>query len=152
MAKNVSVWKDIGQRDATLLYNFRFWSLALLRVFLGGLFAYHGALRLLVPANLAGSVSYFTQVGIPLANYSVYLFGIIEIAFGLFLFFGLFTRLSAFVLMLGMTYIFFQVHLKNGFLVGHNGYEFVLFLVFALLFVLANGSGHLALENMLKGK
>jgi len=150
MAENKSVWEDLWQRDATLLYNFRFWSLALLRVFLGGLFAYHGALRLLIPANLAGSVSYFTQAGIPFANYLVYLFGIIEIAFGLFLFFGLFTRLSAFVLMLVMIYIFFQVHLKNGFLAGQNGYEFVLLLVFALLFVLVNGPGHLALEKVFK--
>jgi len=150
MAENKSVWEDLWQRDATLFYDFRFWSLALLRAFLGGLFAYHGALRLLIPANLAGSVSYFAQVGIPLANYSAYVFGIVEIAFGLFLFFGLFTRLSAFVLMLGMIYIFFKVHLKNGFLVGQNGYEFVLLLEFALLFVLVNGPGHLALEKMFK--
>ena len=145
-----SVWADMGQRDMSLLYNFRFWSLTLLRVFLGGLFAYHGALRLLVPANLAGSLSYFAQVGIPFAQPSAYIFGIVEVVAGMLLLVGVFTRWSAFVLMLGMVYIFFQVHLKNGFLVGNNGYEFVLLLIFALLFVLVNGSGHLALEKMLE--
>ncbi|HLC62230.1 MAG TPA: DoxX family protein [Candidatus Nanoarchaeia archaeon] len=145
-----SVWADMGQRDMTLLYNLRFWSLTLLRVFLGGLFAYHGALRLLVPANLAGSISYFAQVGIPFAQPSAYIFGIVEVVAGMLLLVGVFTRWSAFVLMLEMIYIFFKVHLKGGFLVGNNGYEFVLLLIFALLFVLVNGPGHLALEKMLE--
>ena len=149
MVKNKSVWEDLGQRDMTLLYNLRFWSLTLLRAFLGVLFAYHGALRLLVPTNLAGSISYFTQVGIPYANYVIYAFAVIELAGGILLFLGLFTRLSAFVVMLEMIYIFFQVHLRNGFLVGNNGYEFVLLLIFALLFVLVNGPGHVAFEKML---
>lgn len=147
-----SVWADIWQRDMSLLYNFRFWSLTLMRIFLGGLFAYHGALRLLVPANLAGSVSYFAQVGIPFAQYSAYIFGIVEVVAGLLLFFGVFTRWSAFALLLEMIYIFFQVHLKHGFLAGNNGYEFVLLLIFSLLFVLVNGPGHLAVEKMFKGE
>ena len=121
-----------------------------MRVFLGGLFAYHGALRLLVPANLAGSISYFAQVGIPFAQPSAYIFGIVEVVAGMLLLVGVFTRWSAFVLMLEMIYIFFKVHLKGGFLVGNNGYEFVLLLIFALLFVLVNGPGHLALEKMLE--
>ena len=103
-----------------------------------------------MPANLAGSISYFAQVGIPFAQSSAYIFGIVEVVAGMLLLVGVFTRWSAFVLMLGMVYIFFQVHLKNGFLVGNNGYEFVLLLIFALLFVLVNGSGHLALEKMFK--
>jgi len=142
----------MGQRDMTLLYNLRFWSLTLLRAFIGVLFAYHGALRLFIPANLAGSILYFTQVGIPYSKYVIYIFAIIELAGGILLFLGLFTRWSAFVLMLEMIYIFFQVHVKNGFLVGNNGYEFVLLLTFALLFVFVNGPGHLALEKMFKGE
>ena len=150
MPETKSVWKDLWQRDMTLLYNFRFWSLTLLRIFLGFAFAYRGALRLFIPNNLAGSVAYFSQVGIPFPYFSVYLFGIIEIACGLLLFFGLLARGAAFVVMLELIYIFFKVHLKNGFLTGNNGYEFVLILIFALLFVLVNGAGHLALGKLFR--
>ena len=150
MAETKGVWVDLWQRDMTLLYNLRFWSLTLLRAFLGILFAYHGALRLFVPANLAGSILYFTQVGIPFANYTIYLFGIVELVGGILLFFGLFTRLSAFIVMLEMIYTFFKVHLKYGFLVGNNGYEFVLILIFALLFVLVNGPGHFSLGKLFR--
>ena len=148
MAETKSVWKDLWQRDMTLLYNLRFWSLTLLRIFLGFAFAYHGALRLFVPQNLAGSIAYFTQVGIPYAQFSVYIVGIIEIACGLLLFFGLFTRGAAFVVMLELIYIFFKVHLRNGLLAGNNGYEFVLLLIAALLIILVNGAGHLSLGKL----
>ena len=140
MAETKSVWQDIWQRDMTLLYNLRFWSLTLLRIFLGFTFAYHGALRLLVPNNLAGSIVYFGQVGIPMPELAVYVFGIVEIAGGLLLLIGLLTRWSAFVVMLEMIYIFFAVHLKNGFLAGANGYEYVLLIIGALIVILVNGS------------
>ena len=150
MPETKNVLEDMGQRDMTLLYRLRFWSLTLLRLFLGVVFAYHGALRLFVPANLSGSIAYFTQVGIPYAPFHVYLFGIIELAGGALLFLGLFTRWSAFIVMLEMFFVLFKVHLKNGFLVGNNGYEFVLILIFALLFVLVNGPGRLSLGKLFK--
>ena len=150
MAQSKSLWKDIWQMDMTLLYNLRFWSLTLLRLFLGFTFAYHGALRLFVPSNLAGSAAYFSQVGIPLPGVSVYVFGAVELIAGTLLFLGLLVRWSALAAMLEMLYIFFAVHLKNGFLVGNNGYEFVLLLIAALLVVLVNGAGHLSLGKLLK--
>ena len=145
-----NVLEDMGQIDMTLLYNLRFWSLTLLRLFLGAAFTYHGALRLLVPANLAGSITYFGLVGIPYPQVTVYVFGIVELVCGVLLFLGLFTRWSAFLIMLEMIYIFFRVHLENGFLVGNNVYEFVLILVFALVFVLVNGPGHLSLGKLFR--
>ena len=150
MAETKNVFEDIGQRDMTLLYHLRFWSLTLLRMFLGIVFAYHGALRLFVPQNLSGSIAYFTQMGISYAAFTVYLFGIIEFVGGLLLFLGLFTRGAAFIVVLEMIYVFFKVHLKNGFLVGNNGYEFILILICALLFVLVNGAGHLSLGKIFR--
>lgn len=152
MPERKNVVEDIAQRDMTLLYRLRFWALTLLRIHLGILFTYHGSLRLLEPNNLAGSIAYFSQAGIPYAQYSVYLFGIIEMAGGLLLLFGLFTRGAAFIVMLEMIYVLLKAHLKNGFLVSSNGYEFALILIFALLFVLVNGSGHLSLGKMLRGE
>ena len=152
MTETKNVFEDMGQRDMTLLYRFRFWSIAFLRIFLGIVFAYHGALRLFVPQNLSGSIVYFTQVGIPYANFSVYLFGIIELVGGLLLFFGLLTRWAAFIIALEMIYIFFNVHLKNGFLVSSNGYEFVLVIIAGLVVILASGAGKIALGKMFKNK
>ena len=149
MAETKNVAEDLVQRDMTLMYNFRFWSLTLLRVFLGILFTYHGFLRLFVPSNLAGSAVYFAKVGIPFASASSFLFGVVELVGGLLILIGLFARWSAFVLMLEMIFIFFWVHLKNGFLLSANGYEFVLVLTAALLFVLVNGAGHLSLGKMI---
>ena len=149
MAETKNVAQDLVQRDMTLLYHLRFWSLTLLRVFLGILFTYHGFLRLFVPGNLAGSAVYFAKAAIPFAAASSFLFGIVELIGGLLILIGLFTRWSAFVLMLEMMLIFFWVHLKNGFLLSGNGYEFVLVLIAALLFVLVNGAGHLSLGKMI---
>ena len=152
MAETKSVWVDLWQRDMTLLYNLRFWSLTFLRIFLGLAFAYHGFLRLFVPVNLAGSIIYFAQVGIPIPKISVFAIGIVELAGGLLLLLGILTRASTFVLMVEMMYIFFVVHLKNGFLVGLNGYEYVLLLVAALLVIMVNGAGHLAVGKLFKNK
>ena len=152
MPETKKILEDLGQRDMTLLYGQRYWSLALLRIFLGIVFAYHGALRLLVPANLSGSIFYFTQVGIPHASFAVYLFGIIELAGGLLLFFGLLTRWSAFIVLLEMIYVFFKVHLKNGILAGSNGYEFALVLIAGLTVILASGAGKIAVGKVFKKK
>lgn len=151
MAETKSVWTDLWQRDMTLLYNLRFWSLTVLRLFLGALFTYHGFLRLFVPSNLQNSITYFGMVGIPYPSFALYIIGGIELAGGVLLFLGLLTRWSAFALMAMLAYAFFKVHLANGFLIGNNGYEFVLILFAALLAVFVNGAGHLSLGKMMKG-
>jgi len=145
--------EDVSQRNmTTLLYDMRFWSLTLLRAFLGIVFAYHGLLRLFVPGNLAGSAAYFAELGIPLAQASAFLFGVVEFGGGLLLLAGIFTRWSAFILMLGMAVAFFAFHIKNGLLVGNNGYEFVVLLIGTLLVIVLNGAGHLSLGKQFKSK
>lgn len=151
MAQSKSVWKDLWQMDMTLLYNLRFWPLAILRIFLGFTLGYHGFTRMFGPGNLTGSISYFSSLGIPFPAFSAYLLGVIEIVCGVLLFFGILTRVAAFLAMLEMLKIFFLVHMENGLLVSNNGYEFVLLLIAALLVVLVNGAGHLSLGKNMKG-
>lgn len=152
MAQSKSVWKDLWQMDMTLLYNLRFWSLTLLRIFLGFILFYHGFLRMFVPGNLAGSISYFGQMGIPFPAASVYILGIIELVCGVLLFLGIFARWAAVLAMLEMLKIFFLVHLENGLLVSSNGYEFILLLIGALFIILVNGSGHLSAGKLFKSR
>ena len=143
----VSVFKDLWQRDMTLMYNFRFWSLTLLRIYIGAMLGYHGFLRLFAPGNFAGSVAYFVQVGIPFAKMSTFLFGFSELIGGLLLLIGLSTRFVSAALIVELIAVFFKVHMKNGLLVSNNGYEFVLLIAAALLVILVNGPGHLSLDK-----
>ena len=132
--------------------NLNQWSLALLRVILGFVFAYHGYLKLFAPGAFAGTVNFFISIGIPLATYSALLVAVVEFAGGLFLILGLLTRWSSILLLIDMLVAFFKVHLKNGFLVGKGGYELVIVLIAGLVVVLASGAGKLALGKMLKNK
>ena len=128
------------------------WSLALLRVVLGFVFAYHGYLKLFVPGGFTGTVNFFASIGIPVPAYAALSAGVIEFFGGLFLILGLLTKWSTVLLLIDMLVAFFRVHLANGFLIGKGGYEFVIVLLAGLAVVLASGAGKLALGKMLKNK
>ena len=120
------------------------WSLALLRIVLGVIFAYHGYLKLFAPGGFKGTVDFFTLIGIPVPGYSALLVSVAEFFGGLLLIFGLITRWTTLILLFQMLVAFFKVHLKNGFLVSKGGYEFVLLILVALVVVLVNGAGKLS--------
>lgn len=129
------------------------WSLALLRVVLGVILAYHGYLKLLVPGGLPGTAAFFAQAGIPVANVSAVVVAFAEFFGGLFLILGIVTKWTALVLTFQMLVAFFMVHLKNGLLVSKGGYEFVLLILAGLVVVLVNGAGKLSLgKKIFKGK
>ena len=128
------------------------WSLALLRVVLGYVFAYHGYLKLFAPGIFSGTVKFFASIGIPFALYAALVVAVVEFAGGLFLIFGLLTRLSASLLIIDMLVALFKVHLKNGFLVGQGGYELVIVLIAGLVVVFACGAGRLAIGKQFKSK
>ena len=128
------------------------WSLALLRVVLGYVFAYHGYLKLFAPGIFSGTVKFFTSIGIPLALYAALVVAVVEFAGGLFLILGLLTRLSATLLLIDMLVALFKVHLKNGFLVGQGGYELVIVLIAGLVIIFASGAGKLSLGKQFKSK
>lgn len=128
------------------------WSLTLLRVALGFIFAYHDYLKLFVPGGFTGTVGFFTLLKIPFPLYSALLASVVEFAGGLFLLFGMVTKWSSLLLIIDMLVAFFKVHLKNGVLISNGGYEFVLVLVAALAVVLINGPGKLSLGKLFKKK
>lgn len=128
------------------------WTLALLRVVLGVIFAYHGYLKLFVAGALPGTAAFFAQVGIPMANVSAVVVAFAEFVGGLFLILGVVTKWTALVLMFQMLVAFFMVHLKNGLIVSNGGYEFVLLILAGLVVLLVNGAGALSLGKLFKAK
>lgn len=126
--------------------NFNQWSLTLLRVVLGIIFAYHGYVKLFVKGQLVGTATSFAQVGIPLANVSAVVVAFAEFIGGLLLLIGLLTRWTSLVLIFEMLVAFFKVHLKSGFFISSKayGYEFVLLILAALFVILINGAGALS--------
>lgn len=128
------------------------WSLTLLRVMLGVIFAYHGYLKLFVPGGFTGTVAFFTAIKIPLPVYSALVVSAVEFFGGLFLILGLLTKWSSVLLLADMLVAFFMVHLRNGFLVSKGGYEFVLVLLAGLVVILASGAGKISLGKLLKNK
>jgi len=129
------------------------WTLALLRVVLGIIFAYHGYLKLFAPGGFTGTVGFLTTLGIPLPTYSALLVAFVEFFGGLFLLLGMVTKWSSLLLIIDMLVAFFMVHLKNGLLVSKGGYEFVLILLAGLIVVLVNGAGSFSLgKKIFKSK
>ena len=123
------------------------WTIALLRVVLGVIFAYHGYLKLFVPGGFKGTAGFLASLGIPLPLYSALIVSAVEFFGGVFLILGMVTRWSTVLLIIDMLVAFFLVHMKNGLLVSKGGYEFVLVLLAGLAVVLANGAGKFSLGS-----
>lgn len=133
------------------IYRFRQWSLTLLRVALGFIFAYHGYLKLLAPGGFKGTVAFFTVIGIPLPVYSALIVSIVEFVGGIFLIAGFLAKWTSMLLMIDMLVALFKVHIRNGFLIANGGFEFAAALTLSLLVILLNGSGNLSLDRIVFG-
>ena len=78
--------------------------------------------------------------------------GMLEVAGGLLLLVGLFTRPVAFILFGEMVIAYFRVHLHRGFFPINNGGEITVALGFIFLYLVAAGPGPFALSNLSKQK
>lgn len=123
------------------------WGLLLLRVFLGFIFALHGAQKFFGPAFFGfpwqGYLDFFTKVGITPAPLWLWVVTVTELVGGLCLMVGLLTRVWAAGLVIDMAVAILRVHLPNGFfwLRPGGGLEFPLTLgVMALVVLLAGPS------------
>src|SRR3989344_6062678 len=95
------------------IYSFRQWSLTVLRVVLGIIFAYHGYLKLFVPGGFAGTIGFFKIIGIPFPEYSALLVSVAEFLGGLALIAGFLAKWASLVLILDMLVALYKVHLQN---------------------------------------
>jgi putative oxidoreductase len=115
------------------------WFLALLRVVTALLFMSHGTMKLL---------------GIPASDFQPALFslfglaGVLEIAGGILLILGLFTRPVAFILSGEMAVAYFMAHAGQSFFPLQNGGESAVLFCFIFLYLVFAGPGAAAVDNL----
>ena len=119
-------------------------ALLLLRCGLALVFLFHGYPKLF--GKTAVFVSAFKGIGLP--AYFVYIAGVIELAGGLMLALGLYTRLAALLLLLDMIAAVWKYNLSEGiYAVGE--YELPLVLGLAVLAVATTGAGAFSVDDLI---
>ncbi|MAE49460.1 DoxX family protein [Candidatus Pacearchaeota archaeon] len=108
------------------------------RILVGLLFLQHGVMKLF--GGFGGNAVELTSLmGVA---------GLVEFFGGLFIAFGLFTRLAAAIAAIQMIVAYAMAHLGNGLIPIMNGGELALLYFAALLAILAFGARRLSLDNM----
>lgn len=120
----------------------------LVRLFLGIVFFPHGAQKLLGwfgGGGFSATMEGMTGMGLPAVI--VFLVIIIEFFGALGLIVGLLGRVAAFGVLCVMVGAIFTVHLKNGFFMSNNGYEYHLLAIGMALAVIVGGSGAFSVDR-----
>ncbi|AZD17150.1 DoxX family protein [Pseudomonas chlororaphis] len=125
------------------------YGLTVLRVFVGIIFAAHGAQKLFGlfgGYGLAGTAQWMESIGLAPGHLMAPLAGGTEFFGGLALIIGLLARPAALGLSFTLLVAIFSVHISNGLFMANNGYEFALALLGGTIAVLIEGAGKLSLD------
>ena len=115
-------------------------ALALFRIIIGFLFALHGTAKLFGwPVTKGGAV--------PVGTWPYWWAGVIELAVGLLVVLGLFTRVAAVIGSGTMAFAYFTEHQPKALLPIENGGELAVLYCFAFLLIAFTGSGAFALRG-----
>jgi len=115
-------------------------ALALFRIVIGLLFALHGTAKLFGwPATKSGAV--------PVGTWPYWWAGVIELAVGVLVALGLFTRIAAVIGSGTMAFAYFTEHQAKGLLPIENGGELATLYCFAFLLIALIGPGAFALRD-----
>jgi putative oxidoreductase len=123
-----------------------------LRIVLGLTFAAHGAQKLFGVFGghgIGGTAGFFEQVGLRPGKLHAWVAGLAEFAGGLLIALGLVTTPAAAVLIAVMTAAVTTVHLRNGFFIANQGFEFNLALAAGLFALAGTSAGAWSLDNAL---
>ena len=120
----------------------------LLRLIVGATFIAHGWMKLST-FGVAGTAGFLTTLGVPLAGVMAPILIATELGGGILLVLGLLTRYVSLPLLFTMVVAIATVHLQHGFFLP-QGYEFALLLGVGLVTLLLQGSGALALDNIIR--
>lgn len=116
--------------------------LGVLRVIAGFLFTAHGTQKLFnYPASEHGPAELFSFMGLA---------GALEFIGGVLILFGLFTRLTAFILSGMMAVAYFMAHAPAGFLPIVNKGELAVIYSFLFLFFSVAGGGAFSLDGLIR--
>ena len=117
--------------------------LSVLRIVVGFLYLAHGTSKLFhYPANM-GHIPLFSLIGFA---------GILEVAGGALILFGLFTRPMAFILSGEMAFAYFMAHAPRAFWPLLNHGESAVLYCFVFLYLAAAGGGPWALDRAIRHK
>jgi putative oxidoreductase len=123
-----------------------------LRLVVGLGFAAHGAQKLFGVFGghgIQGTAGFFQQIGLRPGRLHAWAAGSAEFVGGLLITLGLVTPFAAAALIAVMTAAVLSVHLRNGFFVTNNGYEYNLVLVAAVFALAGIGAGKWSIDNLL---
>lgn len=126
------------------------WGVLPLRLVVGLVFVVHGAQKLFV-FGLAGTAGFLGSLGVPLPQVAAAGLIAVEIAGGLALVAGAWTRLAAALLAADMLVAILTVHARGGFFVP-DGVEFVLTLLGGCLALVGLGAGPWSVDAAVRGK
>ena len=123
-----------------------------LRLVVGLGFAAHGAQKLfgyLGGHGIEGTAGFFEQIGLRPGKVHAWAAGTAEFFGGLLIALGFLTPVAAAALIAVMTAAVLSVHLRNGFFVSNNGYEYNLVLTAAVFALAGTGAGSWSIDNAL---
>jgi putative oxidoreductase len=121
--------------------------LLIMRVCLGGMLAAHGMQKVFgffSGPGISGFAKYLTSLGFAPATFWAYVAGCTELAGGLLLVIGLFTRGAAAWLFIFMCIIIIKVHFSRGFFMQNGGFEYPLVIASVCLALALMGGGKYA--------
>jgi putative oxidoreductase len=114
-----------------------------LRIATGFIMAVHGAMKLM---DIPGTAQGFAEMGIPYAQYAVYLAIAGEFLGGVGLALGALTRVAAFGTLSVMAVAIGFVHFGHGLLAKNGGWEYPLILGLVSLFFITHGAGPVSVD------
>lgn len=121
-------------------------SLLLMRVFIGGAIAYHGAGK--VFGNMEGFGQAVAGLGFPFPAVFAWVAALSEFAGGILIALGLLTRVSALFAMSVMAVAFFMVHAGDPFRVKELAYAYLIFTAGVLI----SGGGYFSADNFIRSR
>lgn len=130
------------------------YGLTVVRLFVGIIFAAHGAQKLFGlfgGYGIAGTAQYMESIGLAPGQLMAILAGGTEFFAGLALIIGLLVRPAALGLTILSLVAIFSVHISNGLFMANNGYEFALALLGGSIAVLVEGAGKLSVDRAIVG-
>ncbi len=126
-------------------------ALLIVRAMLGLIMAAHG-LQKLLGMGLGGVAGMLGTLGVPAPELFAAVVMLVELAGGIALMLGLFTRVAAALVALNMLVATLLLHLPRGFFVADGGVEFSLMLLAAAVAVGLAGPGVFSLDHLLWGR
>ncbi len=120
-------------------------AIPVLRIILGIIFIIHGGQKLF--GGLEMTSKFFAMMHIEPSYTMAVIIGCMEFFGGLMLFFGLFSRIGAFLVACVMIGAILTVHISHGFFMQNGGFEYPLINLAAAISLMFSGGGRFSVDK-----